>query len=56
MSPDLILFPASYDARDVAGRLQARIGSTLMANVTDVLGPDKPGPRSLAARRSSTSS
>ena len=40
-SPDLILFPASYDARDVAGRLQARTGSTLMANATDVLGPDK---------------
>jgi electron transfer flavoprotein alpha subunit len=39
-SPDLILFPASYDARDVAGRLQARTGSTLMANATDVLGPD----------------
>jgi electron transfer flavoprotein alpha subunit len=39
--PDLILFPASYDARDVAGRLQARTGSSLMANVTDVLGPDK---------------
>src|SRR5918996_2467082 len=39
--PDLILFPATYDARDVAGRLQARTGSTLMANVTDVLGPDK---------------
>ena len=40
-SADLILFPASYDARDVAGRLQARTGSTLMANATDVLGPDK---------------
>jgi electron transfer flavoprotein alpha subunit len=40
-SPDLILFPASYDARDVAGRLHARIGSTLMANATDVLGADK---------------
>jgi electron transfer flavoprotein alpha subunit len=39
--PDLILFPASYDARDVAGRLQARTGSTLMANATDVLGPDR---------------
>jgi electron transfer flavoprotein alpha subunit len=39
--PDLILFPSSYDARDVAGRLQARTGSTLMANATDVLGPDK---------------
>ena len=40
-APDLILFPASYDARDVAGRLQARTGSTLMANVTDILGADK---------------
>jgi electron transfer flavoprotein alpha subunit len=40
-APDLILFPASYDARDVAGRLQARTGSTLMANATDVLGADK---------------
>jgi electron transfer flavoprotein alpha subunit len=39
--PDLILFPSSYDARDVAGRLQARTGSTLMANATDVLGADK---------------
>jgi electron transfer flavoprotein alpha subunit len=39
--PNLILFPASYDARDVAGRLQARTGSTLMANATDVLGPDR---------------
>jgi electron transfer flavoprotein alpha subunit len=40
-APDLILFPASYDARDVAGRLQARTGSTLMANATDVFGADK---------------
>jgi electron transfer flavoprotein alpha subunit len=39
--PDLMLFPASYDARDVAGRLQARTGSTLMANATDVLGSDR---------------
>jgi electron transfer flavoprotein alpha subunit len=39
--PDLILFPSSYDARDVAGRLQVRTGSTLMANATDVLGPDR---------------
>jgi electron transfer flavoprotein alpha subunit len=39
--PDLILFPSSYDARDVAGRLQVRTGSTLMANATDVLGADK---------------
>jgi electron transfer flavoprotein alpha subunit len=39
--PDLILFPSSYDARDVAGRLQVRTGSTLMANATDVLGPHR---------------
>src|ERR671935_1021180 len=39
--PDLILFPTSYEARDVAGRLQARTGSTLMANATDGVGPDK---------------
>jgi electron transfer flavoprotein alpha subunit len=35
-TPDLILFSTSYDARDVAGRLQAMVGSTLMSNVTDV--------------------
>ena len=34
--PNVILFPGSYDARDVAGRLQARTASTLMANVSDV--------------------
>ncbi len=39
--PDLILFGTSYDSRDVAGRLQARLGSTLMSNATDVLGPDR---------------
>jgi electron transfer flavoprotein alpha subunit len=38
--PELILFSTSYDARDVAGRLQARLGSTLMSNATDVLTPD----------------
>jgi electron transfer flavoprotein alpha subunit len=38
--PNLILFPMSYDARDVAGRLQARTASTLMANVSDVVSPD----------------
>jgi electron transfer flavoprotein alpha subunit len=31
----------SYDSRDVAGRLQARTGSTLMSNATDVLAPDR---------------
>ncbi len=39
-SPDLILFPSTYGARDVAGRLQAKLGSTLMANATDIAGPD----------------
>ena len=39
--PDLFLFPTTYDARDVAGRLQARLGSTLLSNATDVLGPDR---------------
>jgi electron transfer flavoprotein alpha subunit len=36
-SPSLILFPATYEGRDVAGRLQALTGSTLMGNATDVL-------------------
>lgn len=40
-APDLVLFASSYDSRDVAGRLQALLGSTLMANATDVLGPDR---------------
>ncbi|MEX0984011.1 MAG: electron transfer flavoprotein subunit alpha/FixB family protein, partial [Actinomycetota bacterium] len=35
--PALILFAGTYDARDVAGRIQARRGSTLMANATDVV-------------------
>lgn len=35
-SPDLILFSSSYDARDVAGRLQVRLGCTLMSNATAV--------------------
>jgi len=37
-APELILFSTSYDARDVAGRLQARLGSSLMSNATDVAG------------------
>ncbi|MDP9343212.1 MAG: electron transfer flavoprotein subunit alpha/FixB family protein [Actinomycetota bacterium] len=39
--PSLILFGLTYDSRDVAGRLQARLGSALMSNATDVLGTDK---------------
>ena len=38
--PDLILFPSTYGARDVAGRLQAKLGSTLMANTVDITSPD----------------
>lgn len=38
--PDLILFPSTYGARDVAGRLQAKLGSTLMANAVDVTDAD----------------
>jgi electron transfer flavoprotein alpha subunit len=39
--PDLVLFAQTYDARDVAARLQAATGSTLMANATDVLATDR---------------
>lgn len=39
--PDLVLFANNYDSRDIAGRLSARTGSTLMANATDVLSVDK---------------
>jgi electron transfer flavoprotein alpha subunit len=38
--PELLMFSATYDARDVAGRLQAKLGSTLMANAAELLGPD----------------
>ncbi len=40
-APPLVLFPATYGSRDVAGRLQARTGSTLMANATDVMAADR---------------
>jgi electron transfer flavoprotein alpha subunit len=39
-SPDLILFPSTYGARDVVGRLQAKLGATLMANAVDISGAD----------------
>jgi electron transfer flavoprotein alpha subunit len=38
--PEVILFGPTYDSRDVAGRLQAMTGSTLMSNVTDLLSPE----------------
>jgi electron transfer flavoprotein alpha subunit len=40
-SPDLILFSTSYEARDVAGRMQAMTASALMSNATDVLAIDR---------------
>jgi electron transfer flavoprotein alpha subunit len=40
-APDLILFATSYDARDVAGRLQARLGLSLMSNAVDVPAIDR---------------
>ncbi|MGH2636285.1 MAG: electron transfer flavoprotein subunit alpha/FixB family protein [Actinomycetota bacterium] len=39
-APDLILFSSSYEARDVAGRLQARLGCTLLSNASDVASAD----------------
>jgi electron transfer flavoprotein alpha subunit len=38
--PNLILFGPTYDARDVAGRLQALTGATLMTNAADLLSLD----------------
>jgi electron transfer flavoprotein alpha subunit len=38
--PDAILFSSSHEARDVAGRLQVRLGCALMSNATDLGGAD----------------
>ena len=38
--PDLLLLATTYHSRDVAGRLQAALGSTLMSNASDVTGLD----------------
>ena len=35
--PSMIVFPTSYDTRDVAARLQVKLGTALMANATDIL-------------------
>ena len=40
-APELVLFGSSYDARDVAGRLQAMLGTPLVANADDVLDVDR---------------
>lgn len=34
--PEMILFAQQYDSRDIAGRLSAKTGSTLMTNVMDI--------------------
>lgn len=39
--PSLVLFPGTYEGRDVAGRIQGRLGLTLMSNATDVPAADR---------------
>jgi electron transfer flavoprotein alpha subunit len=39
--PDMIVFGMDYDSRDIAARVAAANGSTIMGNATDILGPDK---------------
>jgi electron transfer flavoprotein alpha subunit len=39
-SPELLLFAMNYDSRDIAGRLSAKLGSTLMSNVMDLPSTD----------------
>src|SRR2546423_12627675 len=38
--PDLLIFGMTYDGRDVASRLSARLGTALVANATDVAKKD----------------
>lgn len=40
-APDMILFATNYDSRDIAGRLSARLGTTLMSNVMDIESVDR---------------
>jgi electron transfer flavoprotein alpha subunit len=39
--PALVLFPGTYEGRDVAGRVQGRFGLTLMGNASDVPAIDR---------------
>ena len=39
--PPLVLFGPGYDSRDVAGQLQALLGTAVVANVDDVLAADR---------------
>jgi electron transfer flavoprotein alpha subunit len=38
--PELVIFGMTYDGRDVASRLSARLGTTLVANATDITARD----------------
>jgi electron transfer flavoprotein alpha subunit len=38
--PDLVIFGMTYDGRDVASRLSARLSTALIANATDVIKKD----------------
>jgi electron transfer flavoprotein alpha subunit len=38
--PELLIFGMTYDGRDVASRLSARLGTALVANATDITGKD----------------
>jgi len=40
-APDMILFATNYDSRDIAGRLSARLGTTLMSNVMELESVDR---------------
>ncbi|HJR44972.1 MAG TPA: electron transfer flavoprotein subunit alpha/FixB family protein [Actinomycetota bacterium] len=40
-APDMLLFAMNYDSRDIAGRLSARLGSTLMSNVMEIESVDR---------------
>jgi len=39
--PDLLLFSTNYDSRDVAGRVSALTGATLMSNAIDLLSAER---------------
>jgi len=38
--PDAVLFPATYDGRDIAGRLSARLDRPVLTNVVDLIADD----------------
>ncbi len=39
--PEMVLFAMNYDSRDIAGRLSAKLGSTLMSNAMDLVSTDR---------------